>query len=73
MTEDAKPGLNFKATDNSDVRDEYEKGVIDDAATNLFEEADLGRLVRLDLDDSGFDDGDFGAFDADSFDGGSLF
>lgn len=71
MTEDAKPGLSFKTNDDSDARIKFAQNAVEDAI-NLFEENDLGRLVRLNTDETSYDDGGFSS-DFDSFDDGSLF
>ena len=67
MTEDAKPGLDLKPNDNSDSRIKFEQEDF-----NLFEETDLSKLVRMNNDESSYDDGDF-SVEFDSFDEGGLF
>lgn len=67
MTEDAKPGLDFKANEDSNARTKFEQEDF-----NLFEEADLSKLVRLNDDVSSYDDGGL-SIEFDNFDEGGLF
>ena len=74
MTEDAKPGFALSEDIGDALENARVQGAeVEVAVAGLLKDHGVERLARLDRDEPVFDDGDFGGFDLDGIDDGSLF